>query len=258
MNRREYLTTVGAIGLGAVAGCTGETETDSQGTTSAGTTAESPAVTETITEQESTTRTGTEEPTTQEATTQSGTEDSTYQVKVSYEGEWSGTIATGDSTRSIDGSGADTISIEGDPLIVSANAQKQDDSSRELTVQIIENSEVIAEQSTSAGYGVAQVTSEDGAGSGGDAGGSTFEVRVQYSGEWQGSIGADGSARSIDGTGSKTIAVEGNPTAISANAQKQDDGSDELIVQILKDGEVVKEASTTAEYGVAQVTYSNF
>lgn len=258
MNRRKYLATIGAIGLGGVAGCTGETETEAQGTTPVGTTTETTTTTETATGQKSTTQTETEEPTTHESTAQAGTENSTYQVKVSYEGEWSGTIATGDSTRSIDGSGTKTIDIEGDPLIVSANAQKQDDSSRELTVQIIENSEVIAEQSTSAGYGVAQVTSEDGAGSSGGAGESTFEVRVQYSGEWQGSIGTGGSVRSIDGTGSKTIAVEGSPTAISVNAQKQDDGSDELTVQILKDGEVVKEASTTAEYGVAQTTYSNF
>lgn len=258
MNRRKYIVTIGTIGLGVIAGCTGETETESPGTTSAGTTAETTAGTEMTTEQVSTTQAETEEPTTQESTTSAETESSTLQVKVSYEGEWSGTVGTGDSTRSVDGSGTETIDIESDSLIVSANAQKQDDSSRELTVQIIENGEVIAEQSTSAGYGVAQVTSEDGAGSGGSAGESTLEVRVQYSGEWQGSIGTGGSVRTVDGTGSKTIAVEGNPTAVSANAQKQDDGSGELIVQILKDGEVVKEASTTAEYGVAQVTYSNF
>ena len=43
---------------------------------------------------------------------------------------------------------------------------------------------------------------------------------------------------------------------ISANAQKQDSSSDNLTIQILKDGKVVKEASTNAEYGVAQVSAS--
>ena len=43
---------------------------------------------------------------------------------------------------------------------------------------------------------------------------------------------------------------------ISANAQKKDGSSNELTIQILKDGKVVKESSTTAEYGVAQVSAS--
>ena len=38
--------------------------------------------------------------------------------------------------------------------------------------------------------------------------------------------------------------------------RKKDGSSNELTIQILKDGKVVKESSTTAEYGVAQVSAS--
>jgi hypothetical protein len=81
---------------------------------------------------------------------------------------------------------------------------------------------------------------------------------VKFDGEWSGSISAGGSSRSISGSGTKTIEVKESPTTISVSAQKSGDSSEKLTVQILKNGDVVKEASTTAEYGVAQVTYSDF
>lgn len=91
-----------------------------------------------------------------------------------------------------------------------------------------------------------------------DSSSGSYSVRVQYDGEWSGSIAADGSSRSVDGSGEETFEIDGDPTTISANAQKQDDSSEELTIQILQDGEVVAEQSTTAEYGVAQTSYSDF
>lgn len=190
--------------------------------------------------------------------------DSTYAVRISYDGDWSGSIAGDGSSRSVDGSGTETFDVDGDPFIVSANAQKEDNSNDELTVEILEDGEVIAQESTTASYGIAQVTSEDENNTNGDDSGessdsgTTFSVRIDYSGEWSGAIGGDGSTRSVDGSGTETFEIDGNPSIITANAQKQEANSDELVVQILEDGEVVKENSTTAEYGLAQVTYSNF
>lgn len=192
--------------------------------------------------------------------------DSGYQVRVRYNGEWSGSISGDGSSRSVDGSGTETFDVDGDPFIVSANAQKQDDSSNELVIEILEDGEVIASKRTSAGYGVAQVTSEDGIDEGGDSdstddsgdSGSSYEVRIEYNGEWSGTVGSGGSTSSVDGSGTETIEIDGDPNIISANAQKQEANSDELVIQILEDGEVVKESSTTAEYGVAQVSYSNY
>ncbi|WP_144900813.1 hypothetical protein [Halobellus captivus] len=251
VKRRKVLLGIGTSF--ALAGCSGDTETDTGDS-------QTNAQTEEPTDTSTPTKTSTETPTetaTQEPTEASG---SSYQVRITYQGEWSGAIGSEGSTRSVDGSGTRTFDIDGDPFIVSANAQKQDDSSRELMVQILQGGEVIAEESTSSEYGLAQVTSEDDVSSGGDSGGSSssFSVRIEYSGEWQGSISTGGSSRSVDGSGSQTIEIDGSPDIISANAQKQDASSDTLIIQILENGEVVEETSTSAEYGVAQISHTSF
>jgi len=90
-------------------------------------------------------------------------------------------------------------------------------------------------------------------------GGEGFQVRIIYDGEWSGAAGAEGSTSSIQGEGEETIDIDDDDAMIiSANAQKQDDSDDELTIQILEGGEVVAEESTTAEFGVAQVTYDTF
>jgi hypothetical protein len=43
---------------------------------------------------------------------------------------------------------------------------------------------------------------------------------------------------------------------VSGNAQKMRGGRGTLTVQIVVDGQVVKQASTTAQYGIAQVSWS--
>lgn len=78
--------------------------------------------------------------------------------------------------------------------------------------------------------------------------------RVIYSGSWQGSIGSESGQRSISGQGDSHLPVDNNATIVSGNAQKQDNGSGTLTVQILVDGEVANEESTSTEYGVAQVS----
>lgn len=248
MNRRRYLALSG-MGLALLAGCTsGDTE---------------PADEETSTEDPEETTASTNEPSPEESADGSSEQDSAYQVRISYDGEWTGSIAGDGSSRSVDGSGTETFDVDGDPFIVSANGQKQDDSSGELTVEILQDGDVIARETTSAEYGLAQVTSEDdiseqGGNSEETDSGSTYEVRIEYSGEWRGSVAAGGSSRSIEGSGSETVGIDGSPDILSANAQKNDDSSQELTIQIIEDGSVVEETSTTSEYGVAQVTHSNF
>lgn len=83
-----------------------------------------------------------------------------------------------------------------------------------------------------------------------------IQVRIVYSGEWSGSVSADGSTRTIQGTGTTTIDVADDTPSVAVNAQKQTSGSGKLTVQILEGGEVVKQASTTADYGVAQTSKS--
>lgn len=84
---------------------------------------------------------------------------------------------------------------------------------------------------------------------------SGIQVKITYDGSWSGNVGTAGSISSYDGTGDKTIDVNGSSfDTVSAAIQKQDGSSSELKVQIIKDGKVVKESSTTAEYGVVTIT----
>lgn len=80
------------------------------------------------------------------------------------------------------------------------------------------------------------------------------QVKVIYSGEWSGAAGDTSSMNSISGSGEETIDLDDDAYIVSANAQKKDASSDTLTIQILKDGKVVEESSTDAEYGVAQVS----
>ena len=82
------------------------------------------------------------------------------------------------------------------------------------------------------------------------------QVKIIYDGEWSGAAGDVSSINSISGSGDETIDMPDDASLISVNAQKKDGSSNELTIQILKDGKVVKESSTTAEYGVAQVSAS--
>lgn len=262
MNRRKFLSSSAGL-LTALAGCsssdTTETTTNST-TTSADTTEQTPTST-------STTDTTTTEPqstTTTESQSTTTTAQAAYTVRVEFDGEWQGSISADGSSKSIEGTGPKEYAISGDPLVVAANAQKETDGNEKLTVKILQDGSVVGKQSTSAAYGLAQATSESGSSMTGDnsttasSTADTFEFKVSYSGEWQGSLSAGGSAQSIDGTGTETISINGSPSVISGNAQKQDDSSETLTVQILKNGEVVKESSTSAEYGLAQVSYSDF
>jgi hypothetical protein len=84
---------------------------------------------------------------------------------------------------------------------------------------------------------------------------SGYQVKIIYDGSWAGAVATTGSTNSYDGTGDKTIDVtDVSYGIVSANAQKQDGSSNKITIQILKDGEIIKEGSTTAAYGVAQIS----
>lgn len=80
------------------------------------------------------------------------------------------------------------------------------------------------------------------------------QVRVSYSGSWSGAISTVGGTRSISGFGTTTYTIEGNPSIVSITAQKRGGNGGKLTIQILNDGAVVAEQSTSAKYGVAQVS----
>lgn len=82
---------------------------------------------------------------------------------------------------------------------------------------------------------------------------STFTIQVKSNTDWAGSIGADGSSRTIEGYGSETREVTG--TIAVAVIQKQTDYG-YLTVTILQNGKVLDSQTTTAAYGVVNVSAS--
>ncbi|MCU4974859.1 hypothetical protein OB955_19245 [Halobacteria archaeon AArc-m2/3/4] len=81
-----------------------------------------------------------------------------------------------------------------------------------------------------------------------------LQVRILYDGDWSGAVGEEGSTQSVEGNGDETLDVSDDAMIVSATAQKQDASDDELVVQILNDGEIIEEGSTTADYGVVGIS----
>ncbi len=78
-------------------------------------------------------------------------------IQVGYEGDWRGTYSDVGRTIAISGTGAKTISFPDAKESISASVEKQDDSERTLTVWIVRNDVVMAEDATNEAYGVAAV-----------------------------------------------------------------------------------------------------
>lgn len=96
-----------------------------------------------------------------------------------------------------------------------------------------------------------------------ERGSGTATIRVTgVDGEqFTGSYGNLDTTQSVDGTLPAEYEVEVDTgfmslDSVTAVMQKASAGANPLKVEILVDGEVVKETSTTAEYGVATVTWS--
>jgi hypothetical protein len=85
----------------------------------------------------------------------------------------------------------------------------------------------------------------------------TVRVQVSYGGAWQGAYGDVSGIVSWSGNGPYSVTLtRGNQGlwVVSVNAQKMDDSSTGLTVSIIgSDGHVIKSATTSAAYGMAQV-----
>ncbi len=76
------------------------------------------------------------------------------QVQVIYDGSWNGSITQGYSSNSLEGTNNRVYGVTG--KIVSASFQKQDSGNGTLTVNLLNNGNIMATASTSASYGVIQ------------------------------------------------------------------------------------------------------
>lgn len=100
------------------------------------------------------------------------------------------------------------------------------------------------------------ISSDQGTVQSTSAGSSGVQIRITYSGTWSGSYYNDGTSSSVDGTGSKVISLDNAKGIVSASFQKKDNSQDELKVEILKDGDILKSGTTSASYGVVLVASS--
>lgn len=91
--------------------------------------------------------------------------------------------------------------------------------------------------------------SDDGVGD------ASLQVKVISSGSWSGSVGTASKQKTVSGSGTEVINLDGTGWDIaSAVIQKQDGDSSTLTVQLIKDGKVKSEESTNAAYGVVSVS----
>lgn len=79
-------------------------------------------------------------------------------------------------------------------------------------------------------------------------------VRVEYLGSWNGSYGKAGALVSVIDSGVHRYEVENPSGTIQASFQKQDQTNHELIVEIYKNGVVIKRGTTTAPNGSVSVS----
>lgn len=85
-----------------------------------------------------------------------------YEVKIIHDGSWSGSVGYtadgGTQQESYSGTGDGSIEFSGEVDQISASIQKDGAGNSELTVQILEDGQVVAEGNTRAEYGVVSVS----------------------------------------------------------------------------------------------------
>lgn len=130
---------------------------------------------------------------------------------------------------------------------------------------------VMRDEQASSFASAGQATAQDGSGATPASEGSSApadeevgDIFVRVTGDpgisFQGNIATLGESRSVEGTTPQEFAVEVDTDflsgdSVSASAQNSD-GDGDLTVQVVSDGGVVKEATTTAQYGLASVFWS--
>ena len=158
IERRTFIYGVSAIGAVSLAGCIGE---------------EGPAVDDGEDDADSNDE---EEPANEddvepeeEAEGEEGIEDpeeATATVEVDYDGEWSGVIETTATREEYEGEGSEAFEVDFDPEydIVTAWFQKlvSGDESREISVRVIIDDEVVIEETIDGEYGMVRVQVEIG------------------------------------------------------------------------------------------------
>ena len=84
--------------------------------------------------------------------------------------------------------------------------------------------------------------------------GKSSEVLVDYSGYWSGFIEDDDGWRDVYGMGYQKFTVTGS--TIRVMVEKEDDGTSEMVVSIVKDGKIASRKSTLELCGKITIHHS--
>ena len=85
---------------------------------------------------------------------------------------------------------------------------------------------------------------------------SRVQILITYygAGAWSGAYYNDGMPVSVNGTGSTIITVNNPGSNVTTSIQKRDGTTEKLKVEILKNGNELTEGSTSAAYGVIEIS----
>ncbi len=83
---------------------------------------------------------------------------------------------------------------------------------------------------------------------------SRVQILISYYGAWSGAYYNDGTPVPVNGTGSTIITVNNPGSNVSTSIQKRDGTTEKLKVQILKNGDELTAGSTSAAYGVIEIS----
>jgi hypothetical protein len=81
-------------------------------------------------------------------------------------------------------------------------------------------------------------------------------VRLQYPGNYVGYIGAQGLYKQVNSTGEQYLQFPVATGMIDGSIEKQDGSTDNLIVEIYKDGTLISQKSTRTPNGVLDIHVS--
>lgn len=163
-----------------------------------------------------------------------------------------------------DGSGDDVQDSDGDGVVDSQDYAPNDPEVQEKSDVSGSDTKAASETPTGRSEGNAGDTStEPSEETATPEPGYSYEVRVSYSGTWQGSYtivyrGGNTESSSFGDTSTTLdqpgLEISSEAVTISANAQKRDDSSSELTIAIFEGESILQSASTRSSYGVAQVS----
>ena len=85
------------------------------------------------------------------------------------------------------------------------------------------------------------------------AGPGHYQVKVTTPGEWGGSLDTEGSHKSLSGTGSETIEVNNPRTYLTVTVWKKDNSTEDLHLELIKDGNMIKSEETNFKHGSVTV-----